>query len=261
MYNLLDVNIEHISVITHKVEQAGFLYRCSGRQKNGFVFVTNGNGYYEDAEKSIPLKKHQLMFLEKGSHYTIGCEENGFSYITTAFDTMPEKYLSALQLPPIVDLTELPNITGQIEEILQVWEHRPALYMMRSRSLLAQLLIALYDTCGKKEIPAKNLGRLSPAVDHIHRFYDQEISIKTLSTLCNLSISHFRRTFKQTFGMSPSRYREQLRIYWAKQMLRSDLFTISEIALKLGYYDIYHFSNDFRKNTGYSPRQYAKNAK
>lgn len=58
--------------------------------------------------------------------------------------------------------------------------------------------------------------------------------------------------------MTPMQYREAVRMHWAKQLLGSELFSISEIAARLGYYDIYHFSKKFKLHTGYSPRQYMK---
>lgn len=54
---------------------------------------------------------------------------------------------------------------------------------------------------------------------------------------------------------------ETVRIYWAKQLLISDLFTVSEIALKLHYYDVYHFTKDFKKYTNMSPKEYVRNYK
>ena len=258
MYGFLDVNIAHISVIIHKTEPEGFLYRCFSRQNTGFVFVTNGNGYYEDSNGCTPLKKHTLLAFDMGAQYTIRGEGTGFSYITTAFDTTPENCFSVLGIPVATDLSDHPNIAQKIWQLLQVWEERSPLYLLKTRSLLVQILVELFEHCKGNAPSVKEPGRLSAAVDHINRFYDKDLSSEELAKLCNLSVSQFRRRFKQTFGVSPIRYREQVRIYWAKQLLKSELLTVSEIAVKLGYYDIYHFSNDFRKHTGLSPKQYVK---
>lgn len=51
-------------------------------------------------------------------------------------------------------------------------------------------------------------------------------------------------------------YRENVRIHWAKRFLLSDLFSLPEIAEKLGYYDIYHFGKSFKKQTQLSPGKY-----
>ena len=58
--------------------------------------------------------------------------------------------------------------------------------------------------------------------------------------------------------MPPTVYREKVRCEVARGMLISDIFTVTEIAEELGYCDIYHFSKEFKKQTGFSPSVYKK---
>ena len=44
----------------------------------------------------------------------------------------------------------------------------------------------------------------------------------------------------------------------AKEVLKSDHESISDIAYSLGYADIYDFSRAFKKRVGMSPTEYAK---
>lgn len=74
--------------------------------------------------------------------------------------------------------------------------------------------------------------------------------------MCILSQSYFRKMFIQYTGMSPSRYRADVKCAMAKNMLKSGVLNVSEIADKLGYCDVYHFSKEFKKNTGLSLRAY-----
>ena len=71
-----------------------------------------------------------------------------------------------------------------------------------------------------------------------------------------MSESYFRQMFKKYMGSSPLKYRENVRVSWAKKYLKSNLFSVSEIAEKLGYCDIYHFSKVFKVYVGISPSQY-----
>lgn len=253
-----EINIEHISVIVKKNENADFVYRCFGRFKDGFVLVTNGKGVFENAELKIPLQKNSLLILNKGEQYRISALDNNFEYITTAFNTVPIKSLDLIGLPTFMELNQYPYLIYKFEQLLKTWEERSPLYISKTKILLEQILIDLFDINSKTIEYATDENRLLPAIDYINRFYDKEISAEQLATLCKLSVSHFRRIFKEKYGISPLKYREQVRIHWAKQLLKSDFFTISEIAEKLGYYDIYHFSKDFKKYTGISPKQYLK---
>ena len=58
--------------------------------------------------------------------------------------------------------------------------------------------------------------------------------------------------------MPITKYRENLRVREAKNMLRSGLFSNMEIAEKLGYCDVYHFCKNFKLATGVSPGKYKK---
>lgn len=259
MENSSEINVEHISVIVKKKEIRDFVYRCESRFKDGFIFITDGHGAFEKDGMKIPLKENSLVLLNYGDRYTVSAKDDDFEYITTAFDVAPQKAYSAMGLPIFFELTQHPFLVNRLEQLLKTWEERKPLYILRTKIWLEQILVDLFDVSSKTADNTKLENRLSPATDYINRFYDREITSLQLASLCQLSVSHFRRIFKEKYGISPLQYREQVRIHWAKQFLKSDLFTISETAHKLGYYDIYHFSKDFKKHTGLSPKQYLEN--
>ena len=53
--------------------------------------------------------------------------------------------------------------------------------------------------------------------------------------------------------MTLTGYRDNLRMENAEEMLKSKNFTITEIALELGYCDVYHFSKAYKKIKGIPP--------
>ena len=57
-------------------------------------------------------------------------------------------------------------------------------------------------------------------------------------------------------GTSPISYVHELRIKKAKEMLKSDYGSITDIAQSLGYLNIYDFSRTFKKYVGISPSKY-----
>jgi AraC family transcriptional regulator of arabinose operon len=256
MQNYYDISIGDISIVIKKREKAEFVYRCKSRNKDGFIFVTDGLGTFENAEGCSQLQKNSLLILSKGEQYSVLASNDEFEYITTAFDISPDNAFNTIGLPTLIQLTEHPHFVKQIEWLLKLWDERSPLYVLKTKIQLGQLILDLFhlNTINTEDIPREN--RILPAINYIHRFYDQKISVTELAGLCKLSVSHFRRVFKDKTGFTPLQYKESVRIYWAKQLLFSKLFTISEIAAKLGYYDIYHFSEDFKKNTQLSPKQY-----
>ncbi|WP_143875836.1 helix-turn-helix domain-containing protein, partial [Oenococcus oeni] len=51
-------------------------------------------------------------------------------------------------------------------------------------------------------------------------------------------------------------YLSKLKLKWAQQMLAKPQYNIDEIALVLGYSDSTHFSRQFKRWTGLSPKKY-----
>jgi AraC-like DNA-binding protein len=84
------------------------------------------------------------------------------------------------------------------------------------------------------------------------------ISMEEIALKCNMKYEALRKQFKSVFGYSIEKYRIQLRILEAKKMLASKDITIKEIAFKLGYYDSYAFSKQFKQIEGITPNAYRK---
>ncbi|MBE6591666.1 MAG: helix-turn-helix transcriptional regulator, partial [Ruminococcaceae bacterium] len=76
--------------------------------------------------------------------------------------------------------------------------------------------------------------------------------------LCGVSEVYFRKLFLNSFGVSPKEYMIQKRMDYAKNLLKSGDFSISEIATLCGYTESCHFSREFSKREGISPNQYGK---
>ena len=72
-----------------------------------------------------------------------------------------------------------------------------------------------------------------------------------------MSTVYFRKTFTEVMGLSPIAYVQRLRMEKAKEMLRSDYGTLTELSLSLGYPSLYDFSRAFKKHVGVAPSKYA----
>lgn len=253
-----DMKIDSISVVVKKKENSDFVFNCESRAYDGFLFVTGGNGIFKNKNNKMMLQKNSFVILEKGEKYTVKAINSDFEYITSWYEILPRGAFKKLGMPDCMDISGYPYIATQIEKIYKTWEERSPLYTLRTRALTEQLLINLFDIQSKADTYLKSENRIGPAIAYINKFYDKPISSKDLADLCKMSVSNFRRVFLKETGILPMEYREELRIYWSKRLLRSGIFTISEIASKLGYCDVYHFSKDFKKRTGKSPKEYIK---
>jgi AraC family transcriptional regulator len=103
--------------------------------------------------------------------------------------------------------------------------------------------------------PQSQLGRV---IDYMQANLAQDLSILDLATLTNMSESHFSRSFKQSVGITPYQYLLQQRVERAKQLLKQQAISISDIALDCGFANQTHLTKVFRQMTGMTPKTYQK---
>ena len=83
------------------------------------------------------------------------------------------------------------------------------------------------------------------------------IDLKELCRENGWGYEKFRKIFKQSTGVSPAQYRLRRRLDQAKTLLLSDRdMPLSEIAIRLGYTNVYEFSAQFKKSTGQPPGKF-----
>jgi len=76
-----------------------------------------------------------------------------------------------------------------------------------------------------------------------------------LARRVGLSESRLRHLFKQDTGWSIARYARQVRLALARHLLRYPLLSVKEVAAAVGM-DPSHFTRDFTRVFGVSPRKY-----
>ncbi len=86
--------------------------------------------------------------------------------------------------------------------------------------------------------------------------YWESVRLPDLADRSCLSVSRFCACFKHSFGRSAIDYLVRLRMENAAFLLRDVNMRVKEVAERVGYHDLYHFSKLFRKYHGVSPRGY-----
>lgn len=91
-------------------------------------------------------------------------------------------------------------------------------------------------------------------LDHINEMTNLDKMASDLS----VSKSHLVRRAKELTGYTIQNLHEKLKIEQAKNLLMIDSLKLTEIASRLGFQNQNYFSSVFKKNTGLSPREWAK---
>ncbi|MDQ0150694.1 response regulator [Eubacterium multiforme] len=95
------------------------------------------------------------------------------------------------------------------------------------------------------------------AISIIEENYMNNILLKDVAKELFLNESYFSRIFKKTIGVGFNEYVTKLRIEKAIKLLKEEK-SIKTVSEKVGYTDYRNFSLNFKKYTGYTPREYIK---
>jgi AraC-like DNA-binding protein len=98
--------------------------------------------------------------------------------------------------------------------------------------------------------------RLKRALELLETNQTKTPSLAEIAGPLRLHPTFFCRAFKQSTGLSPHRYLLEHRVNRAKEMMKDQKRTLTEIALNCGFSGSSQFSVVFKRITGVSPRGY-----
>ena len=88
---------------------------------------------------------------------------------------------------------------------------------------------------------------------HLRRSLDRPLRLEELADQAALSVSHFARAFKDSFGTTPHSYITGLRLQRAQRLMLTTSDPLSQIALACGLTNQAHLSKLFRRWLGETP--------
>lgn len=130
-------------------------------------------------------------------------------------------------------------------------------YLVEAISLLDAEALAV------ERLPHRPQGGLAAwqmrrIVDYVDENIGTVIRTRELARVVNLSISHFSRAFRQSFGDTASSYVARRRVDLACRLMQRTDTPLSQIALDCGLCDQSHLTRIFRRYVGTSPRSWRR---
>jgi len=86
----------------------------------------------------------------------------------------------------------------------------------------------------------------------------EKLSLTQMARMSHLSVSHFSTLFRHYYNTSPIDYLVHRRMEYAQHLLDAPGLSVTQIAERIGYTDLYQFSRMFKKRFGKSPSAYRK---
>lgn len=95
-------------------------------------------------------------------------------------------------------------------------------------------------------------------IEHINRHFTEDLPLKLLADIAELSPTYLSRLFSRCTGIHLSEYILQMRIAEAKTMLHHSQMKVADIGLAVGFKEFADFNRNFKRITGATPTSYRK---
>jgi AraC family transcriptional regulator len=92
----------------------------------------------------------------------------------------------------------------------------------------------------------------------LHAHLDGSVRLADLARACDLSVSHFARSFKASFGVTPHRWLTQLRVERAQELLALTTLPLADVAIRAGFGDQAAFTRTFHRLVGVPPGRWRR---
>lgn len=243
------IDVNEIYTIVRKTEKEDLDFYNPDREGDGFVAVCSGKGYFKDDKNNVcPIKEGDIVVLRKNQRYYIFLEK-GSSYVTSLYQLSLDFDANfPAELPKIIVGTKKQIDT--LSSLVDIWQSKTWDSYTKSRIILLDFYLEIMNTQVSFSKTDKDINK---AIKYIHENFKKNFSGEEIAEYCSVSLSHLRSKFLKQTGMTLTGYRDNLRMENAEEMLKSKNFTITEIALELGYCDVYHFSKAYKKIKGIPP--------
>ena len=218
---------------------------------NELIFHLSGESTVFFNGKQLDVKKDTIRFLPQGEihEYIVKRKERG-ECIDIFFNTDIPVTNEAF----VLKLNQSEKIKSLFKKIFSVWVAKGDGYYFECVSIIYKIFAELQK---KNYIPESQFNSIKPAIDYIEKhFLDKKITAEELTLCCTISYPYIKKLFVKKFGVPPIKYSIQLKINYACDLLKSEVYTISQISEICGYNDIYFFSRQFKEYMGLSPTDF-----
>lgn len=193
-----------------------------------------------------------VRYMSKGKingKYTVQKKVPG-TCVDIFFDTLSPMPEHALGMIPKKDLRD------KAVRLHKIWQSKHSGYYVEAMMIFYDIIFNLQkESC--EYLPTKQQMQMRRAYEYILENYrSHDFDYKKLCEVSGFKYTFFSELFKKAYNMTPVQAVTKMRIDYAKELLVTDRYSVSEIAGFCGFENVYYFSKVFKKQTGFSPSKY-----
>lgn len=238
------------------------------------VLFFKGTGKHEIDFQSYDVEAGSVFVLKPGQthHWELSKDTEGYIFfheeLSANFDLLDFPFYSRIFSPPEIKLkrNQIQEFANKFETLYDEFHSDLAFKARRTTQLIDLIYIDLsriYGTENKDFIPKPlpYLTRIYAFEKLIEKYFKTEKSPTQYADWLNISAKHLNRITRETLNKTATEMISERVILEAKRLLSHSNFSLTEIALELGFEEYSYFSRYFKKLVGETLSEFRKRFK
>lgn len=240
-----------------------FRERKNGANQHIIIYCESGKGWIKYKGDKKIMERNQVFILPAKEIHSYGADiQDPWSIYWIHFLGDDTDLFSSI-LGRKINIDE--SHSGRSQDRIMLFEDMfQNLEMGYSRENLEYVSYCLtyflasikYDTQFREIKNVKEMDMVQKSIHYMKNNLERNLELEEIAEHVGYSPSHFGNLFHKKTSYSPMGYYNQLKIQRACSFLQFSDLKIKEIAFRLGYYDPFHFSKAFKKETRLTPKEY-----
>lgn len=238
------------------------------------AFVMSGNGKYLIEDEIYDVAEGDLLIFNPGIRHQALIAEDSEVPTTEFFVGFCDIQLQNREKNhiPLPEPGNIMHTTGELRQklfkicssmeaentlgsqgryfIMKAFLMQMVVYVIRAQSQPQPIDVPTgyaFESINKKYV-------VEQIVNYFEDHYSEKISLDRIAENMYLSTFYVSKIFKSETGDTPIHHLIKIRLEKAKEILeQNNGMSIKEVAISVGYQDVYHFSKQFKKYYGVSP--------
>lgn len=264
---LPQVRVKEILGYYYSIRDSGYRFEGESHSYYELTYVDRGTLTTEIDGSVYNLKERELIIYGPGQfHRQMIREGSSCSYITVLFE------LDSLENHFDFLLDKVFPYTKKIHTLVKTFVNESSSFVPYMDSLLLCLFQEIIIRLLQSEFIAEEHDK-KPVTDARQHYHDEllekiltyidetiyePITVGEICQKFSMSRSSLQILFNENLNQTPKKYINELKLETSRQLISEGRYTISEIALMLGFNSIHYFSRAFTQKYNMAPTEYSK---
>jgi len=232
-------------------------------------YIVDGKGEFNTDQQSYPIEPDMTFLIKPNQLHGLSVEETDTVQTIEVkfhiYDHLMQDFVSSLD--PII-CTKIAGLKSLFDKVHAEGVRQPLFYQELSRVYLWEIIVLIVREIGNgaaKVLEQEGAGSevlddpISQQVKaYISENHNQDISLKDISEALGYHQGYLCSIFKKANGYTIMQYLYRYRIDKAKELILYSDYSLKEIAFKVGFKSIHHFTRLFHELQGLTPGAFRK---